>query len=1031
MSTRLKIKGILLVLAVLISVAGMGLTLVSMQDDLSIESAQADIQREMEELPALLEEADVETAQNSETFDAIYQSKAESVAFMANHDTGFAATNAKMSEYKNLLGVDNVLIVDRDGGVVARAQDTLADFTYQRYNQLRTVFDTDEPSASMEVEFADEGVTMRYYAARIDDDSMAVIEQNPAELDELVANTGSLSSVLSGVSVGQNGYVFAVSAKNYVVEYHPNAAFIGTDALDDGIEVERLEDGTFTWITFGGERLYCGISEIGDSYYLSAIPESDMTASRNLTVGVILFIFFSVAMVVALYGFFVMREDEKRGYNPENYLSMGPLRFNKAIGKKAIVLSFVGFLAVMLVTFYMQTLFSLSSESVSSNERAADIERTIDRTNAQADTLTEQYNERYLSKAEVAAYALEQNADLKNRDDLQLLADTLQVEYLYVFNSEGVLIATNSPYSNFTLSEDPEDQSYAFRALLQGVEYIVQEPMPEEVSGELRQYIGVTLRNAQGEADGFVQLSMRPERLETLLSSVQIDTILDGVKLGQGGFAFAVNKADGTFAYYPDEKLQGTSATSAGLEESQLKGGFSDFLTVGGVRYYASSFETDDCYVYVAQPESELMTDRVPLTLATGANGIICQIVIFLLVTFEIRRKQGEVVAAGEEADDDEPNRTFETTMPSGRRAKTESAASRWIYRSMHWGDKSAEQRVLTVLKVLTGIFAIAVCVAVVFQDRVFPKDSVFSYVLSGNWEYGLNVFAVTAALMIACVVLTITMMIQALLRMLSDVFGARGETMCRLVSSFIKYASIIGMVYYCLMLIGIDTTTLLASAGILSIAISFGAKELVSDILSGLFIIFEGDFRVGDIIQVGSKTGTVVEIGVRTTKINDGNGNIIIIRNSEVSDVVNMTKELSYATCDMDIEYGESLERAENILETEFPNIRRRLPAILDGPFYKGVVSLDDNTVTIRMVVQCAESSRGQLERDLRREMKLIFDEYEINIPLSQVVVRQPREFYKATLAEQLRADRFNDEQKEAAKDMGNEEYEADDSRK
>ena len=1029
MSIRLKIKGALLALVVLASVAIMGFTLVSMQDDLSIESAQADIQREMEELPALLEEADAETAQNEATFDSIYQSKAESVAFMASDDTGFEATNAKMSEYKDLLGVDNVLIVDRDGGVVARAQDTLADFSYQRYNLLRTVFDTEEPSASMEVEFADEGVTMRYYAARIDGDSMVVIEQNPAELDELVANTGSLSSVLSGVSVGQNGYVFAVSAKNYVVEYHPKAEFIGTDALDNGIRVERLEDGTFTWITFGGERLYCGVSEIGDNYYISAIPESDMAASRNLTVGVILFIFFSVAMVVALYGFFVMREDEKRGYNPGNYVNMGPLRFNKAIGKKAIVLSFVGFLAVMLVTFYMQTLFSLSAESVSSNERAADIERTIDRTNAQADVLTEQYNERYLSKAETAAYALERNSALKNRDDLQSLADALQVEHLYVFNSEGVLTATNSPYSNFTLSEDPEDQSYEFRALLQGVEYIVQEPMPEEVSGELRQYIGVTLRDSQGEADGFVQLSMRPERLETLLSSVQIDTILDGVKLGQGGFAFAVNKSDGTFAYYPDEKLVGASATAAGLDESQLKGGFSDFLTVDGVRYYASSFETGDYYVYVAQPESELMTDRVPLTLATGANGIVCQIVIFLLVAFEIRRKRGEVAAVQEVGD--EPNRKFETTMPSGRRAKTESAASRWIYHSMNWGDKSAEQRVLTVLKVLMGIFAIAVCVAVIFQDRVFPEDSVFSYVLSGNWEFGLNVFAVTAALMIACVVLTITMMIQALLRMLAGVFGARGETMCRLISSFIKYASIIGMVYYCLMLIGIDTTTLLASAGILSIAISFGAKELVSDILSGLFIIFEGDFRVGDIIQVGSKTGTVVEIGVRTTKINDGNGNIIIIRNSEVSDVVNMTKELSYATCDMDIEYGESLERVENILESEFPNIRRRLPSILDGPFYKGVVSLADNSVTIRVVVQCAETSRGQLERDLRREMKLIFDEYQINIPYPQVVVHQPRTFYKATLAEQLAADRFNDEQKEAARDMGNEEFDGDDGRK
>ena len=81
-------------------------------------------------------------------------------------------------------------------------------------------------------------------------------------------------------------------------------------------------------------------------------------------------------------------------------------------------------------------------------------------------------------------------------------------------------------------------------------------------------------------------------------------------------------------------------------------------------------------------------------------------------------------------------------------------------------------------------------------------------------------------------------------------------------------------------MLVGVDTTTLLASAGILSIAISFGAKELVSDILSGLFIIFEGEFRVGDIIKVGDWRGAVVEIGVRTTKVEDGSQNIKVIRN-------------------------------------------------------------------------------------------------------------------------------------------------------
>ena len=155
----------------------------------------------------------------------------------------------------------------------------------------------------------------------------------------------------------------------------------------------------------------------------------------------------------------------------------------------------------------------------------------------------------------------------------------------------------------------------------------------------------------------------------------------------------------------------------------------------------------------------------------------------------------------------------------------------------------------------------------------------------------------------------------------------------------------------------------------------SLGAKDIVTDIISGLFIIFEGEFRVGDIIQVGGQRGTVMEIGVRTTKINDGNGNVLVLRNSNISNVVNMTKEHSYASVEVGIEYGESLERVESILSKELPNIKRRLPAIIDGPFYKGVTMLADNSVNIKIVAECAEKDRSGLTNDLNREMKLLFD--------------------------------------------------------
>ncbi|MEE0344718.1 MAG: hypothetical protein UDM08_08040 [Eggerthellaceae bacterium] len=290
MSKKLKVKSALLAGVVVLSLIIMGVILSTMQDNISLENYRADIQREMDELPTLLETADDETAQNEETFDAIYQSKAASVAFMANNKADYEATNAKMQEYKELLGVDNVMIVNKDGKIEAQAQDTLADFSYARYNELRNAISSGEPSAAVEVDFTEENQTWRYYSARIDDNTMVVIEQNPAELTELIDSTSSTSAVLSSVSVGQSGYVFVISGRDYVVTYHPNSEVIGTDALDDGIDVTDLENGKFSWIDFEGERLYCGVSEIEGTYYVSAVPESELIASRNLTVAVILFI---------------------------------------------------------------------------------------------------------------------------------------------------------------------------------------------------------------------------------------------------------------------------------------------------------------------------------------------------------------------------------------------------------------------------------------------------------------------------------------------------------------------------------------------------------------------------------------------------------------------------------------------------------------------------------------------------------------------------------------------------------------------
>ncbi len=1015
MSKRLKIKVAILVAIVVAGMIAMGICISTMQNNLSLENYTQEMKQEAQDLPDLLKQASEETEQNTKTYDALYQSKAESVSYIANNKAGYEATNSKMLEYKDLLEVDNVLVVDRSGKVVAQAQDSKADFSSSRFNRLRAVFDTKKASDAVIVDLDSQNWHDRYYSARIDDDTMVVIEQNPEELNQWIKDSGSTEAVLKNITIGQSGYMFAVSAKDYTIQYHPNSNLIGADILQEGFDVTKLEDGAFFWASVNKANSYCNVTKIDDMYYISAVPESDISSARSVTTGVIVFAFFVVMAMVVLYGICVLHDEERRGNTEEDFIPMGSLRLNRGVARKGAILSFVGFVAIVAIAFYMQTLFALSSESVTNNDRVKQLSQTIQTTEDREKSLQAQYSEYYLDKTQVAAYVLDRNPELANHSDLQKLADVLQVQYVDVFNASGAMTATNSSYSSYTLSTDPKDSSYEFRKLLQGVDHVVQDARTDEISGDLRQYIGVSLKDSSGKANGFVQINVRPSRLENLIDSVKIDKVLDGVKVGSEGFAFAINKSDKTFAYYPDSKLQGKSALDYGMTEKQIKDGYSDYLTINGKTYYAASAEQGDYYLYVAGPEGELMAARGPLTLATAIIALICQLLIFVIVAFE--RRNAPYATATEQ---DPHARYFDISTPDGRKVKTESVASRWLmHGTFKWNEKTPEQKVASVMKFMAAVSVLAVFVAVLFRDQIFGQNSIFSYILGGNWERGLNIFALTASIMTACVAMTAAIVIQKILQLLAGAMGSRGETVCRLLGSFIKYATIIGVVYYCLALLGVDTTTLLASAGILSIAISLGAKELVSDILSGLFIIFEGEFRVGDIIQVGTWCGTVVEIGVRTTKVMNGSQNIKVIRNSNVSDVINMTKQTSYSSIDVGIEYSESLERVEAILADELPKIRESIPAIIDGPFYKGVVSLGESSVNIRVVVQCSENDRGQVERDMNRELKLLFDKYDIAMPFPQIVVNKPEKKRRATAQEKADSARFREEQREATRDI------------
>ncbi len=326
---------------------------------------------------------------------------------------------------------------------------------------------------------------------------------------------------------------------------------------------------------------------------------------------------------------------------------------------------------------------------------------------------------------------------------------------------------------------------------------------------------------------------------------------------------------------------------------------------------------------------------------------------------------------------------------------------------------------------VFCGVLVIGTVMAFVFYTEIFGENSVFNQTVSQH-DVLNTLYQKIPALIRSVQIITIAYVVSVFIRGFLRLILARtnrGATIVTLVNSFIKYAAAIVALLMVLSAWGVDTGTLLASAGILGLVIGLGAESLIADIIAGVFIVFEGEYQVGDIIVVDGWRGTVEEIGIRTTRIVDTGGNKKIINNNDMRSIINQTQELSLAKCIVGVEYGDSLERIEVIIRDNLEGIRKNIPAIADGPYYKGVDALNSSSVDLLFVAKCREEDIFQVQRDLNREIKLVFDKNGINIPFPQVTISELKENDIAVPQHIEQASReFHEEQKALSKGLEDE---------
>ncbi|HLJ96830.1 MAG TPA: mechanosensitive ion channel family protein [Gemmataceae bacterium] len=231
----------------------------------------------------------------------------------------------------------------------------------------------------------------------------------------------------------------------------------------------------------------------------------------------------------------------------------------------------------------------------------------------------------------------------------------------------------------------------------------------------------------------------------------------------------------------------------------------------------------------------------------------------------------------------------------------------------------------------------------------------------------------------------TTRVLIELLQVLLCEAFGhyrdaentdQKGRTLVPLLHSVSQYVLYFGSAMIMLDVLGIDTRPILAGAGIVGLAVGLGSQSLVTDVVSGFFILFENQYLVGDFVQVGDATGTVEAVGIRVTHIRDQQGKLHIIPNGAIKGVVSYSKEYINAVVDFQVPFGSDLEATFRAMTEAGQRLRQLHREVLAETQIQGLVELGTSAMTIRAVTRVRPGNHLAMENEYRRLLKQVLDQ-------------------------------------------------------
>ena len=222
------------------------------------------------------------------------------------------------------------------------------------------------------------------------------------------------------------------------------------------------------------------------------------------------------------------------------------------------------------------------------------------------------------------------------------------------------------------------------------------------------------------------------------------------------------------------------------------------------------------------------------------------------------------------------------------------------------------------------------------------------------------------------------------------EITEGRALTLQRLAENILSYVLIFILVASLFSIFGLSVASLIAGAGIVGLAIGFGAQGLVSDVVTGFFLLLEKQIDVNDYVTVGAVDGVVEAVGLRTTQIRGFDGTLHYLPNREITSVSNHSRGNMRALVDIGISYDDNIDKAIEVMQRACDLVASENPAIAEGPNVIGVQAFGSSEVVLRVIAKTQNGEQWAVERQLRKAIKEAFDANGIEIPFPHQVLIQ-----------------------------------------